>query len=899
MRTPRAGEARRRNPAASERTLHDGWAARAPEIEANRAYAGAWPAGRLLHETTARPDDASSSRWIGTGRTWSNNKGNPVKQYEPFFSTTSGYEDEKALRELGATSIFCYDPIGRATETRFPNGTLSRVEFDAWKHRTFDPNNTVLESQWYADRGSPDPSTDPEPVGDPERRAAWLAAKHANTPGVVHLDSLGRPCYAAADYGGGVTAAVRTRTDLTGRYMDGYDQVQRHIASGFTAMNGTPIWATSGEKGRRWILADALGAQLRIWDEHGLEFRTLYDDLHRPVGVTVAASGGAPTCLQYTVFGDRNPSAAALGLNGVTHLVYDQSGVARVTQVDFKGNPLHAERQMTSGYTTGPDWSAVAAATDYASAVAAGTALLDTTETFTTSAQYDALNRPTTVTLPDRTVLRPTYKQGGVLGQLQAQLRGQGAFVDFLRDQDYDAKGQRQYAHYGNDLITTYFYDPATFRLDRLLTAPAGANPGAPGLQDLTYTYDPVGNITDITEPQTANFFRNTAVAAGSSYAYDAIYQLVQATGRELAGMPNDAIRDQDDVGAIPQPPGPADTQAVRNYTEQYTYDLLGNITSLQHRFKTQAGVGAGWTRQYRYAYQDNPGDLTNRLTATSRPGDPAGGPYSATYAHDLRGNMTAMPHLATMDWTALEQLCHVDLGGGGHAYYGYGAGGQRTRKVIDRNGSLQCEWIFLGAVTVYRRRNRSTGKLQLERWTVQIADDTGPIAQIDTKTVDPDQLDTANPLGAALIRYQYANQLGSAVLECDATGAVISYEEYHPYGTSSYRYGKPGTDLSLKRYRFCGHELDDETGLYYVGARYYAPWLGRWTSTDPSGFTDGANLYRYCRNNPVGVTDPAASSATRPACRYRVRASPAASTRRSRISVTSCAPADRIFPRG
>jgi RHS repeat-associated protein len=33
------------------------------------------------------------------------------------------------------------------------------------------------------------------------------------------------------------------------------------------------------------------------------------------------------------------------------------------------------------------------------------------------------------------------------------------------------------------------------------------------------------------------------------------------------------------------------------------------------------------------------------------------------------------------------------------------------------------------------------------------------------------------------------------------------------------------------------------ESGLYYHGARYYVPWLGRWVSTDPSGMTDGVNL--------------------------------------------------------
>jgi hypothetical protein len=44
-------------------------------------------------------------RWVGNGRTILNNKGNPVKQYEPYFSTTHEYEDEKVLREIGVTPI--------------------------------------------------------------------------------------------------------------------------------------------------------------------------------------------------------------------------------------------------------------------------------------------------------------------------------------------------------------------------------------------------------------------------------------------------------------------------------------------------------------------------------------------------------------------------------------------------------------------------------------------------------------------------------------------------------------------------------------------------------------------------------------------------------------------------
>ena len=84
----------------------------------------------------------------------------------------------------------------------------------------------------------------------------------------------------------------------------------------------------------------------------------------------------------------------------------------------------------------------------------------------------------------------------------------------------------------------------------------------------------------------------------------------------------------------------------------------------------------------------------------------------------------------------------------------------------------------------------------------------------------------------------------------------MISYEEYYPYGASAYRASRSSQDLSLKRYRFTGKERDEETGLDYFGVRYYASWLGRWTSADPGGFVDGFNMYRYTRNNPVNGID-------------------------------------------
>lgn len=64
------------------------------------------------------------------------------------------------------------------------------------------------------------------------------------------------------------------------------------------------------------------------------------------------------------------------------------------------------------------------------------------------------------------------------------------------------------------------------------------------------------------------------------------------------------------------------------------------------------------------------------------------------------------------------------------------------------------------------------------------------------------------------------------------------------------------------KRYRFNGKERDEETGLYYYGARYYAAWIARWTSADPLGIgADGPGVYNYTRGSPVTLTDPNGTS--------------------------------------
>ena len=132
--------------------------------------------------------------------------------------------------------------------------------------------------------------------------------------------------------------------------------------------------------------------------------------------------------------------------------------------------------------------------------------------------------------------------------------------------------------------------------------------------------------------------------------------------------------------------------------------------------------------------------------------------------------------------------------------------------------------------------------------------DDKQRIALVETETV-VDGDDVTGPV--PLQRHQLGNHLGSASVELAADGALISYEEYHPYGTTAFRAGRSAAETSLKRYRYIGKERDEETGLALHGARYYASWLGRWVSADPARLKGGLNLFAYASANPIRLVDP------------------------------------------
>ncbi|MEO6545002.1 MAG: RHS repeat-associated core domain-containing protein, partial [Nitrospiraceae bacterium] len=862
----------------------------------------------LMKKAQAEPAPGQTAPgWIINGLTVLNNKGKPVKQYEPAFSDRFGCE---MPGPNGVTPIMYYDAAGHVVRTEMPDGSYSRIEFSPWQVKTFDANDTVLESPWYQIRGAPDSTAPLASNAPPETRAAWLAAQHANTPAQVHLDSLGREVIAIAhNRANGVDDKYLTFTklDAEGKPLWIRDArgnlVMQYIspakanndASNAMPANAIPCYDIAGnllfhhsmDAGDRWMLMDAAGKPMLAWDMNETPqgnaatrenrfYRTDYDSLHRPTAQWLTINSGSSVMVERYEYQDGVINAAN-NLNGQLVRHYDLSGRVETIRRDFKSNVQEIHRTLTRDATVSVvNW-------DVADATALN-GLLEQ-ETYVQLTEHDALNRMTRLYNWHRpaqnsvAIYLPRYNRRGLLESEDLVLRAtsydpaSGTITKAIQEIRYNAKGQKTYLQLGNGTVTRHEYDLETFRLTQLRTTRPNQDLAFPGthanladqnvLQQLHYTYDPVGNITEIyDEAYKPVFFANVMVEPRSRYEYDATYRLISATGRENAtNIDAPGQFDREDAADFPV----QDVNALRNYNQRYQYDRVGNIQQMRHVVTSATG---GWTRDYAYAFEDPTQPFSNRLWQTWTGGDRT---QAITYGYDTHGNMLNLARVDprfNLQWDHRDMIHSVNLGGGGTALYQYDSGKQRSRKrIVNQNGGGgYWERIYLGGYERYRRYSGNSSTVVEEIESHHLFEGEQRVLLVDDVIVtNRIHADGRAYNTGSMVRYQYSNHLGSACLELDHEAAIISYEEYHPYGTSAYRAMKRDSEAPVKRYRYTGMERDEESGLSYHTARYYVPWLGRWGNSDPAGLVDGSNLFVFVRDNPLRFVDSTGKQANKP----------------------------------
>ena len=280
-------------------------------------------------------------------------------------------------------------------------------------------------------------------------------------------------------------------------------------------------------------------------------------------------------------------------------------------------------------------------------------------QSFTMEMTYDFLGNPLTIDYPDSTQISYTYNSAGITESVDKGLD------NIISNLDYGVTGHIEEIAFANGVTTTNTFD--INKLYRLVNKKS--EKGTDVLQNISYTYDPDGNISQMVDTSATN------TAKTSVFGYDDLYRLTQV-----------------DV-----------TNSVNNqdYTRTYTYDIIGNLLT-----RSDAGT---------YTYAGN-NDTTSSATNAS--------PHAVTqvgttnYSYDDNGNLTSNG-IWTHVWDYKDRLTS-STDGSTTVTYLYDEAKQRLKKTsgtdstfyigkyYDLEGTTGKAHIYVGDLKVATQRTTS-----------------------------------------------------------------------------------------------------------------------------------------------------------------------------------------------
>ena len=538
---------------------------------------------------------------------------------------------------------------------------------------------------------------------------------------------------------------------------------------------------------------DIRGRRTSVTDQNGKTTSYAYDDADRLTSVTDAASH----VTNYAYDTESNLTSITDASSNQTAFTYDAFG--RVTQTNFPSS-------LSENYQYDAD-NNLTQKTDRKSQ--------------TITYLYDALNRLTSKTYPDTTAVDYVYDLVGKITQVNdptgtyafaydnmGRLIGTTTSYSFLTSRNftnaytYDAASNRTGFTDPESGSTAYSYDT----LNRLTSL---APPSAFGSGSFGFTYDALSRRTQMTRPNSVttsysydNLLRLTSVLHqlsgstidGASYTLDSAGNRTAKTDQLTSGTSNYAY---DAIYQLTQV-----TQA-NNTTESYSYDAVGNRT---------ASLGVS-------SYTTN---ASNELTATS----------NASYTYDSNGNTltkTVGSSTTSYTWDFENRLTSVTLpGSGGTVTFAYDPFGRR----IEKSSSATTSIFAYDGDNLIEEANSSGAVVSRYEQGLNVDE---PLAMLRSSATS----------------YYNADGLGSVTSLSNAAGALAQTYTFDSFGNQTASSGS-----LTNPFQYTGRELDSQTNLYFLRARYYDQNAGRFSSEDPINFDGGANFYRYVGNDPTDSTD-------------------------------------------
>jgi RHS repeat-associated protein len=453
----------------------------------------------------------------------------------------------------------------------------------------------------------------------------------------------------------------------------------------------------------------------------------------------------------------------------------------------------------------------------------AGNLWQKTTVNGTASFTYDAANRLTGIQYPDQSQITFVYDANG---NRTSMTDPEGTTICAYDTRDRLSSETRTIS--GNSYTVGYQYD-ATSRITAITY---------PDQTVVIYERDPLGRVTSI--PGYAQF----------TYTADSLLETMAYNNDTVTTYEYNSCR------------RPVSIHAQMDGTDllvlNYQYDPAGNISQLEYGRRLPDQQWAESLQNFGY-------DWLNRVVSAEE------GTDTLVYTYDAAGNRLSQNDTAYTYDTMNELLSGSD--GSSFTYdemgnavtkststdtYSY-THDQRNRLVqVEKNQQVIAEYTYDGD----GRRIEKTEwveSLQDYRSTIYVYSGGNVIYEENVQT-GAHATYVHGPTGKiaknaeGLREYYHRDHLGSTRLITDELGEVVGEISYKPFGEST------RSDNTEENHLYTGKE-EDLTGLYYYGARYYDPQIGRWIERDPRGGTVenpvSLNRYVYCFNNPLFYIDP------------------------------------------
>jgi RHS repeat-associated protein len=447
----------------------------------------------------------------------------------------------------------------------------------------------------------------------------------------------------------------------------------------------------------------------------------------------------------------------------------------------------------------------------------------DTTAlTYTTQWTYDTWNRLTGMVYPDGEVLTYKYNLGGLLQSMSGTK--DGITYNYMPQTGYNKFERRTYMRYGNKTEMTWEFDRLFSNLVGRLTATTS---NGRYMMDNAYAYDEEINILGIVNSAEKPPSNLMGGSGSYVYKYDDMYRLINVTG----------------------------TFGGSSHEHRYSMDMEYNTVSSILR-KTQLHERKGydetaWTRQNKTSY-----DNQYSYNASGQPHAPIQIGRQA-FTHDANGNQTSWQDDISAQnreivWDEENRIRELS-DNGELLLYGYDASGTRVYKskgnqqTVSINGKKAAQTSGTGNYTIYVN---PYGEVYSGGYTKHVFIEGQRIASTLVTT-------SAGNKQQNFQYYYHPDHLGNSSYITDASGEVYQHLEYFPFGES---FVVEQSNGQRTPYLYNGKELDDVTGLYYYGARYYDPVTSIWESVDPSWDLPqqvDESPYAYVGNNPVVFFDP------------------------------------------